>query len=330
MNRPLISVVTPFFNTSKYLAQCIESVLSQSYMDFEYILSDNCSTDGSADIAQHYAHRDARIRMVRQPEFAGQVAHYNRALAQISPASEYCKVVQADDYLFPACLELMVKSFQVSETIGLVSSYDLKGITVRGSGFPLDSTFLDGREMARLYLRTGIFVFGSPTTVMYRSSLVRGEKGFYREDLVHEDSEKCMEILEHWDFGFVYQVLSFLRADNDSITSSTQYYQPRALDRYIMVSRFAGRFLEPQEARALIGSTRRAYYSVLAEEAIRGRTKEFWRYHEKGLQTLGESLDKQYLYRLMAGNATKKLLNPQSSLALVYNSIRRRWERAVR
>src|SRR5207253_3419947 len=58
--RPLVSVVTPFYNTAKYLAQCIEGVLTQSYPEFEYILLDNCSTDGSREIAQIYARQDPR------------------------------------------------------------------------------------------------------------------------------------------------------------------------------------------------------------------------------------------------------------------------------
>src|SRR5206468_9138726 len=77
---PLVSIVTPFFNTAPYLAECIESVLAQSFTQFEYILMDNCSTDGSAQIAARYASRDARIRLIRCSEFLSQLANYNRAL----------------------------------------------------------------------------------------------------------------------------------------------------------------------------------------------------------------------------------------------------------
>jgi glycosyltransferase involved in cell wall biosynthesis len=110
----------PFYNTARYLAQCIESVLTQSYSEFEYILMDNCSTDGSGEIAEIYARRDPRIRLIRCSEFVSLLRNYNRALMEISDPSQYCKIVQADDYIFPQCLELMVQAFDQSGSIGLV------------------------------------------------------------------------------------------------------------------------------------------------------------------------------------------------------------------
>ncbi len=127
MNQPLVSVVTPFHNTAKYLAECIESVLVQSYPQFEYILVDNCSTDGSWEIAESFARRDSRIRLIKRAHLLSQVQNYNLALQEISKDSRYCKIVQADDLIFPDCLKLMVKAFEQSEMIGLVSAYDLKG-----------------------------------------------------------------------------------------------------------------------------------------------------------------------------------------------------------
>ena len=159
-NRPLVSVVTPFFNTAPYLAECIESVLAQSYSQFEYILMDNCSTDGSSEIAATYASRDSRIRLIRCSQFLPQLANYNRALAEISDASTYCKIVQADDYIFPECLQLMVRAFEQSESIGLVSSYWLDGNELWGSGLPRQTTMLPGKECGRRFLRTGTSLFG--------------------------------------------------------------------------------------------------------------------------------------------------------------------------
>src|SRR6185503_16132381 len=95
--RPLVSVVTPFYNTAPYLAGCIESVLAQTHRDFEYLLVNNKSTDGSREIAARYSAQDSRLRVIDNPAFVGQVENYNGALAHISPASRYVKIVQADD-----------------------------------------------------------------------------------------------------------------------------------------------------------------------------------------------------------------------------------------
>jgi glycosyltransferase involved in cell wall biosynthesis len=323
---PFVSVVTPFHNTAPYLAQCIESVLAQSYTNFEYVLVDNCSADGSGDIAAEYARRDPRIRFVRRSQLLSQIQNYNAALAEISASSRYCKIVQADDYIFPDCLRLMVLAFEQSESVGLVSAYDLKGDMVRGSGFPCGTSTMAGREVARLCLQKGVFVFGSPTTVMYRSSIVQSQQPFYDESLLHEDTEKCLQILQTWDFGFVYQVLSFLRIDNvnQSISGSVRSLEPIALDRYIQVQRYASKFLDEPEASALKKEARRNYYDVLAAAALHLRGKEFWEYHKSGLKTLGETLDRPYLALQLARRVFEMCVNPGETVRRVLRLMRPR------
>ncbi|MGB9067687.1 MAG: glycosyltransferase family 2 protein [Candidatus Acidiferrales bacterium] len=326
MSQPLVSVVTPFHNTAAYLAQCIESVLAQSCRDFEYVLVDNCSTDGSGEIAEAYARRDTRIRFIRRTHLLTQVQNYNAALAEISQVSRYCKIVQADDFIFPECLQTMVDAFERSESIGLMSSYWLKGNEVRGTGFPFPTPWLAGKEMARLYLRTGVWVFGSPTAVMYRTCMIEPGQPFFDESLLHEDTEKCMQILGHRDFGFVHQILSFSRADNESISSAVRAFQPNSLDRYILVKRYASVFLDTSEAAALITKTKREYYNALANAALRGRGSAFWQYHKKGLNTLGETFDRPYLALQVIGQILWSVTNPADTIAKILRVIKRKTE----
>ena len=118
MNAPRVSVVTPFYNTAPYLGPCIESVLGQTYREFEYVLLNNASTDGSLEIAQSYARRDARIRLIDCEAHVPQVPNYNRALARIAPSSEYCKVVQADDWIEPHRMAEMVQLARANPSVG--------------------------------------------------------------------------------------------------------------------------------------------------------------------------------------------------------------------
>ncbi len=316
MSQPLVSVVVPFRNTAPYLAECIESVLAQTYPHCEYIFSDNCSTDGSGEIAETYARRDPRIHLIRQPQLLPQGDHYNNVLTHISPDSKYCKIVQADDRIFPECAERMVALFEQSDSIGLVSSYYQKGDVVLGSNFPHDKPVMPGREVGRLFLGGGMSIFGSETTVMYRASLVRESQPFYDGTLLHMDTEKCLQILEKWDFGFVHQVLSFLRMDNvnESISANVRGRQPGALDWYITVQRFAQSFLEENVARTLKKKTKQEYYEMLAFEALRFREAAFWQYHRKGLKTLVETLDRPYLALQIARVLLWMVVNPGATI----------------
>ena len=315
--RPLVSVVTPFYNTAAYLAQCIESVLAQSYTNFEYILLDNCSTDGSSEIAERYSDRDSRIRFIRCSDFVSQIENFNRALTEISEASQYCKIVCADDYIFPEHLQLMVQAFEGSPSIGLVSSYCLLGDAVSGSGYPYPTPMLSGREVARRHLQLEQpYIFGTPTTVMYRSSVVRTQRPFYDKSALHADTDKCMEILAHWDFGFVHQVLSFLRTDNELISSAIRRLgaSANALNWYIIVRRYSLVFLEANEAAALGKKAKRLYYRNLGAAVTRFHEQAFWRYHKEGLKKVGDALDRPYLAIQIGREFLRRASNPWNTM----------------
>src|SRR5215831_12904312 len=104
---PLVSVLTPVYNGADFLAECIESVLSQRYRNFEYVIVNNCSTDRSLEIALEYEKKDSRIRVHSNDQFVGVIENHNIAFSRMSPLAKYCKVVAADDYIFPDCLMKM-------------------------------------------------------------------------------------------------------------------------------------------------------------------------------------------------------------------------------
>lgn len=325
MNYPFVSVVTPFFNTAPYLAECIESVLAQNYTNFEYILLDNCSTDGSREIAEAYARRDSRIRLIRCSEFLSQLANYNRALAEISDESVYCKVVQADDWIFPECLQLMVAAFEQSETIGLVSSYWLDGNNVCGSGLSPQTAMVSGTDCILWYLRTGTCPFAAQTQVMYRASLLRQRETFYNVSFPFADLQKHLEILEHWDFGFVHQVLSFSRRDNEgSILRSLQRFAPSYLLSYIFALRYAPVLMEAGEVHSIIAKYKRNYYRFLARALFQLRGRAFWQFQKAGLKTLNENedFDRIYLAMMIGLELVRLALNPGTTIALTVRSLK--------
>jgi glycosyltransferase involved in cell wall biosynthesis len=312
-----VSVVTPFYNTAAYLPECIESVLAQSHGDFEYILVDNHSDDGGGEIAARYAARDRRVRVVSPPRFVDQVPNYNFALRQIAPDTRYCKMVQADDTIFPRCLAEMVALGEAHPSIGVISGYRLFGTEVQPGGLPHTRTFLTGRDACRVVLKDGIYLFGSPTTVMFRADLVRGREPFFAEGRFFEDAEVCFELLAEHDFGFVHQVMSFTRTENDSLWRGMHAYNGWLLARRNQVAQFGRQFLEPDEFAEIWQRRDRHYRQFLAEAWLERRDEGFWSFHRKGLATVGDTIDRKALMRDAARVAVGCALSPARMLALL-------------
>jgi glycosyltransferase involved in cell wall biosynthesis len=286
----LVSVVTPFFNTADFLRECIESVLAQTYTRFEYLLVDNHSTDGSAAIAAEYARKDSRIRVIRNPRFVAQVPNYNGALRHVTPEARYVKVVQADDWIFPECLEKMVGVAEAHPTTAIISSYRIRGGELSGGGIEWPTEFISGRSACRLQLLGGRYVFGSPTTLLYRADLLAKRDPFYSETSLHDDSDLCYEELANADLGFVHQVLSFSRVGNGGELTSIETYFWTLLDSYMTLRKYGPHFLSDEELSGRMRPVRAEYLRILAECRLLGREPEFWQYHRRGLATVGEDL----------------------------------------
>jgi glycosyltransferase involved in cell wall biosynthesis len=99
----MISIITPNFNCVFYIAQTIKSVLAQTYKDWELLIVDDCSTDGSYEIAMEYANEDNRIKVFRMEQQSGAAACRNKAI-ELSQG-DYLAFLDSDDLWLPEKLE---------------------------------------------------------------------------------------------------------------------------------------------------------------------------------------------------------------------------------
>ena len=104
--RARVSIGVPVYNGERFVAHAIQSMLDQTFTDFELIISDNASTDGTQEICEEFARRDSRIRYFRQEINVGAKANFNRVFEYAK--GEYFKWVAADDVCGPRYLELTV------------------------------------------------------------------------------------------------------------------------------------------------------------------------------------------------------------------------------
>jgi glycosyltransferase involved in cell wall biosynthesis len=310
---PLVSVVTPVYNGEAYLAECIESVLKQTYRNFEYIIVNNCSTDRTLDVALQFSKQHSRIKVHNNKEFLDVIGNHNLAFRLISPLAKYCKVVSADDFLFPECLDRMISLSEAHPSMGFVGSYQLLGDRVLWEGFMYPQAEFSGTEICRKILlgNNSNFGFGSPTSILYRADLVRDSANFYPNSSPHSDTSAIFKHLRDSSFGFVYQVLSFNRAhDASQSTKSAEFnrYASAYLSDLIL---YGPSYLDRQELAYCISMQIKNYHRFLASNYLaRANDQKFWDYHRGRLQELGYPLTDSQLFKAAVQAVLEKASHP--------------------
>ncbi|WP_459200947.1 glycosyltransferase family 2 protein [Methanococcus sp. CF] len=124
-NNPLVSVIMPNYNNEKYLAEAIESILNQTYKNFEFVIIDDCSTDNSWNIIQNYAKKDNRIKEFRNEQNLKIVKTRNKGFELMSLNSKYIAIFDSDDVSMPERLEKQVNFLEKNLDYGLIGSHTL-------------------------------------------------------------------------------------------------------------------------------------------------------------------------------------------------------------
>ncbi len=317
-NRPLVSVVTPVYNGEPYLAECIESVLAQTYCNFEYIIVNNCSKDKTGEIAERYARMDPRIKVYRNDTLLPIIANHNRAFQLISPDSKYVKVVSGDDKIFPECLARMVEAAEAHPTAGLVGSYQLSGGEdrwyIRFTGLPGTTTFVTGRDICRMHFIDNMSVFGAPTCNMYRADLVRSAEGFYPNPTNEADVSACFKHMRNADFVFVHQVLSYERLHNVRVTTASEDLNAYLSSRMSDLINYGPWYMSEDELKGCLQKLLDEYYSFLAISAVNFRSKAFWAYHKRRFKELGHPLNNTRLAIAVGRKVADLVLNPKQTV----------------
>ena len=165
----MISVIIPFYNIQLYLAKCIESVINQTYSDWELILINDGSTDLSGDIANAYALQDERIKVIYQ-ENQGVSSARNRGLDEVK--GEYICFIDSDDWVDPDFLELFHIDEKKADFYVSGALYDVENKIYSYKKYDYfygDERICIGKE----YVRQNLFMNGYPWGKLYKTHIVR-------------------------------------------------------------------------------------------------------------------------------------------------------------
>jgi glycosyltransferase involved in cell wall biosynthesis len=293
--------------------------LNQSYTEWEYIIVDNCSTDGTHAIAKRYAEKDKRIILFRNEKLVDAIANHNIAYQKIAANSKYCKLLQADDWLYSECLKSMVQLSEKNPTVGVVGAYSLAGKRLRNDGLSYSESVIKGHTIARHTLLDDYYLFWSPSSLMIRSDLIRKQKPFYNPNWLHADVDTMYILLKTCDFGFVHQVLSYIREHEESLTSKLTKTMNRLILSNLHLFLLHGPdFLAQSEFEEQLERKEKAYYSFLSNNALNLRDNDFWKYHIDWLAKIGWPFERKKLIKAILGRLAYK---PKQSVTTLSHAI---------
>lgn len=219
MLKPLVSIFIPVYNAEKFIVECIESCLSQTYDNIELVISDDASKDNSWRLISEYSEKyPQKVRAFRQIENLGVTKNCDLLLRQCQ--GEYICFLAGDDLLGPRCVESSLNYFSEFQDLGIVfhkfQRVDENSILIPEEN-NLEPHFGDIKD----FLRKGIYLMANGMVVKRAAN----PQLAYNLDLKYaSDHEFIFSILEYNDSRFYYthEIHAFWRLNPKSITNTNQ------------------------------------------------------------------------------------------------------------
>ena len=218
------SILVPVYKVEKYIGECIESVLGQSYPNFELVLVDDGSPDRSGEICDEYAAKDQRIRVFHKPNGG---AMQTRCYALEKAQGDYCIIIDSDDYLALNTLEVLRDHILKTDADCIIYGFNwLKssGTEVGSSHDAYANTVITDKNLV-----LNIILNNSAYNAMWRKCVRHScFKGRDLSACYHirggDDRIQSEEVLENAEsFLFIHDALYFYRVNDSSITHTINY-----------------------------------------------------------------------------------------------------------
>jgi glycosyltransferase involved in cell wall biosynthesis len=205
-----VSIITPVHNASRYIGESIESVLGQSFSDWEMIIVDDCSTDNSVNIIQSFSDNDSRINLIQLSENSGAAVARNAAIG--AAQGRYIAFLDSDDIWMPHKLATQLAFMQSNNYPFVYSAYgkiDEEGRVIGHIGVPDKVSYSDLLKTCSIGCLTAIYdtaYFGKVTMPLIRK---------------RQDFGLWLKLLKEVDFAYgIKDTLGQYRVRSNSISSN--------------------------------------------------------------------------------------------------------------
>lgn len=217
--RSKVSVVIPTYNRANFLSQAIQSVLSQSYSNFELIVVDNASTDNTQEVVSFFS--DSRLQYVRNKENIGMLPNWNKCLELAT--GDYIYVLGDDDMPHQGFLKTCISILEEHKGVGFVFTHcnkvseDSQLIRLWGYNFPTPG-YMSGKDYLLTIIKYGCNITNSSATVIRKSAI--NKVGFFQDIITKNtfDFNMWIRIASMYDVYFVDDVLVDYRIHPGQVT----------------------------------------------------------------------------------------------------------------
>lgn len=239
---PRVSVVVPAYASARFVAATMDSILAQTFTDFELVVSDHSSTDGTWEILQGYTD-DPRVRLLQLPTGGGAAANWNFVTGQAR--GEFVKLVCSDDLLHPTCLADQVAAMDAHPDAVLVAArrsiVDATGrALIRDRGLGGLRGEVGGPTATRATVRAGTNLYGEPASVLLRRAALAADGGWDARYAFLIDEATYLRVLRHGSLVALPRTLAGFRVSDQQWSvrlMRTQAAEAKAFHRELAATR---------------------------------------------------------------------------------------------
>ncbi len=241
-NNPLVSILIPNYNYSRYLDLCLESAVNQTYDNLQVVFVDNHSTDDSYDMAMDFRARyKDRIRVYRNTENIGGSRNHLKTQSFIDPKTQCHIYLSSDDYFHPTLVERCMDIMEEHPSVGFVivhrNSIDENGIITEELPFYTCNCVIPGDKQMEVFMMAGIGV-ATQCFRNHRVAIAGESTTAYRFDVAGDwFSNFCLASVS--DMGFIKDPLCTYRTHSMNVTSEAIRNLTNSVEHILLIHAFA-------------------------------------------------------------------------------------------
>jgi glycosyltransferase involved in cell wall biosynthesis len=233
-SQPLVSVCIPCYNGEPYISETVQSVIRQTFTNYELIIADDASTDNSVSVIEKFA--DPRIKLIRNEQNLGMGGNWNKVVSH--SRGKYVKLLCGDDVLYSECLQRQVAVLENPSNAGAVLAIcnreviNSQGKIVLRRKMPFGLEMVKGPQLIRTSIRCGSNIIGEPVAGLFRRSVLDQGVRYHFDNPYCIDLAFWADVLRHGDAYFDRSFLAAFRISDSAVSAQIGLRQARAFQSF--------------------------------------------------------------------------------------------------